>query len=116
MKRHGWALGLGLLVSGAALAQPPADSERYPPAPDLPGVVVSKSQKGRPAGKVVPIAASDANKILAEPAQVPKALEKAPEVPLPTPATTISPVFKSAKPPFPGAFKTCGLITSARSP
>lgn len=87
MKRHGWALGLGMLVSGAALAQPPADSERYPPAPDLPGVVVSKSQHGRPVGKVVPIGGSEPLPILAEPAQVPKALEKAPEAAPPAPAT-----------------------------
>lgn len=90
MMRHGWALGLGFLVSGAALAQPPADSERYPPAPDLPGMVVSKTQKGRPVGKVVPIAVSDGTQILAEPAQVPKTLEKTPEAPLPAPATTIA--------------------------
>ena len=104
MKRHGWAFGLGLLVSGAALAQPPADSERYPPAPDLPGVVVGQSQKGRPVGKVVPIAGSDANQILAEPAQVPKALEQAPEVTLPAPATTIAkPAISVEATPLPAA-------------
>jgi hypothetical protein len=43
MQRHGWAFCLGLLAIGSAAAQPPADLERYPPAPDLPGVVVGQS-------------------------------------------------------------------------
>jgi hypothetical protein len=41
MRRHGWALYLGLLA-GPAMAQSPVDSERYPPPPELPGVVVGQ--------------------------------------------------------------------------
>jgi hypothetical protein len=48
MRRHGWTFCLGLLATGAALAQPPADGERFPPAPDLPGTVVSKQAGPRP--------------------------------------------------------------------
>jgi hypothetical protein len=42
MRRHGWAFGLGLVLSGMAAAQPPADEDRFPPAPDLPGQVVAQ--------------------------------------------------------------------------
>lgn len=52
MRRHGWALCLGLLLGGTAAAQPPADLERYPPAPDLPGKAV-----GRPSPRPVATAA-----------------------------------------------------------
>ena len=43
MQRHGWTFCLGLLLTGMAAAQPPAEGERYPPAPDLPGVLVGTS-------------------------------------------------------------------------
>lgn len=43
MRRHGWAFCLGVLFTGTAAAQPPAADERFPPAPDLPGQVVSQS-------------------------------------------------------------------------
>lgn len=52
MRRHGWALCLGLLLGGTAAAQPPADLERYPPAPDRPGTAV-----GRPSPRPVATAA-----------------------------------------------------------
>jgi hypothetical protein len=42
MRRHGWALCLGAFLTGLAAAQPPANEERYPPAPDLPGQVVGQ--------------------------------------------------------------------------
>lgn len=42
MRRHGWALCLGALLTGSAAAQPPASEERFPPAPDLPGEVVGQ--------------------------------------------------------------------------
>jgi len=42
MRRHGWALCLGAVLTGAAAAQPPANEERFPPAPDLPGEVVGR--------------------------------------------------------------------------
>ena len=42
MRRHGWAFCLGLFLTGATAAQPPADEERFPPAPDLPGEVVGQ--------------------------------------------------------------------------
>ena len=42
MRRHGWAVCLGIFWGGTALAQPPAEAERFPLAPDLPGAVVSK--------------------------------------------------------------------------
>ena len=52
MRRHGWALSLGLFLSGAAVAQPPADEERFPPPPDLPGEVVGQLPSPRPTVKV----------------------------------------------------------------
>ncbi len=53
MRRHGWALSLGLLFGGTIAAQPPADSERFPPAPELPGTIVSKPVGGaRPVASV----------------------------------------------------------------
>jgi hypothetical protein len=55
MRRHGWTFCLGLLVGGPALAQPPADTERFPPAPDLPGTVVSKPAGGRPVATAGPL-------------------------------------------------------------
>ncbi|WP_020472113.1 hypothetical protein [Zavarzinella formosa] len=48
MKRQGWALCIGMVVGGTAVAQPPADGERYPPAPEMPGVVISKPSGDRP--------------------------------------------------------------------
>jgi hypothetical protein len=42
MRRHGWAFCLGLFLTGAATAQPPADEDRFPPPPDLPGEVISQ--------------------------------------------------------------------------
>jgi hypothetical protein len=49
MRRHGWAFCLGAILAGSAAAQPPAGEERYPPAPDLPGTVVSQPPAPRPA-------------------------------------------------------------------
>jgi len=48
MRRHGWALYLGLLAGGPAAAQPPASGEHYPPPPDLPGVVVGQMRGSPP--------------------------------------------------------------------
>jgi hypothetical protein len=48
MQRHGWAFCLGMLALASAAAQPPADSERYPPAPNLPGIVVSQPTSTQP--------------------------------------------------------------------
>src|SRR5262245_21384403 len=42
MRRPGWAFCLGLFLAGTAAAQPPADEDRFPPAPDLPGQVVAQ--------------------------------------------------------------------------
>ena len=55
MRRHGWTFCLGLLVAGPALAQPPADTERFPPAPDLPATLVSKPAGGRPVATAGPL-------------------------------------------------------------
>jgi hypothetical protein len=55
MRRQGCALFFGLLVGGAAIAQPPADLERYPPAPELPGVVVGKTPSDRPVVSASPL-------------------------------------------------------------
>jgi hypothetical protein len=52
MRRHGWAFCLGLFLSGAAVAQPPADEDRFPPPPDLPGEVVGQLPSPRPTAKV----------------------------------------------------------------
>jgi hypothetical protein len=48
MRRHGWALCLGALLTGTAAAQPPAGEERFPPAPELPGEVVGQLPAPRP--------------------------------------------------------------------
>ena len=42
MKRQAWALCLGVVFGGTSLAQPPAEAERYPQAPEMPGTIVSK--------------------------------------------------------------------------
>jgi hypothetical protein len=41
-----------MLALASAAAQPPADAERFPPAPDLPGVVVSQTAPPRPADTI----------------------------------------------------------------
>ena len=56
MQRHGWAFCLGLFATCMAAGQPPADSERYPPAPALPGgTVVSKPARIPSAISVAPV-------------------------------------------------------------
>ena len=71
MRRQGCALFFGLLVSGAALAQPPAVSERYPPAPELPGVVVGHSPSERTVVSVAPLAVKRTGLNVTEPAPMP---------------------------------------------
>jgi hypothetical protein len=106
MQRQGWAFCLGLLVAGLAAAQPPADGERYPPAPDLPGVVVSQNGGGKPVGK----AAQDRPKVIGvqadEPAPAPRSLDAEPKAA--GPAVTTEPVESTpAKPAIPVEGKTC---------
>ena len=53
MKRQVWAVWAGMLFGGTAAAQPSLDTERYPLAPEMPGVVVSQAQgSGRPTATV----------------------------------------------------------------
>lgn len=53
MKRRIWALCLGVVTGSSAMAQPPAETERYPLAPEMPGTVVSKPVPGaRPTATV----------------------------------------------------------------
>jgi hypothetical protein len=99
MQRHGWTFCFGLLVSGFAAAQPPADSERYPPAPDLPGIVVGKTNTGKPAVSI-PAAEPKVVSIQAgEPAPTPRALEGEPVPAGPRVTATTQPA--EAKPESP---------------
>ena len=92
MQRHGWAFCLGVLAIGSAMAQPPADLERYPPAPDLPGVVVGKSEstiltadksdKSAPSGEL-PF------EPIQQPKDKPATNESRPAEPIALPATTL---------------------------
>ena len=52
VKRQVWAVCVGMLFGGAAAAQPSPDTERYPLAPEMPGVVVSQGQGNRPTATV----------------------------------------------------------------
>lgn len=85
MRRHGWTFCLGLLVGGPALAQPPADTERFPPAPDLPGVVVSQPAGGRPVATAGPVSIRSSSY---KPSDAP--------APLPLPAVKSSPYLPVA--------------------
>jgi hypothetical protein len=120
MRRHGWAFCLGAILAGAAAAQPPADEERYPPAPDLPGVVVGQLPPPRTVDgpKEAP---KDAPK--AEPKAMPK--DARPAVPAPdvtlvpngsTPATPVIPVEPVPAPAAAGMFPPpAGCCPTARS-
>jgi hypothetical protein len=85
MRRHGWALYLGLLAGAPAVAQPPADSERFPPPLDLPGIVVSQPRGSRPTVTVAtqPISLNSQN--------LPSLPDTEP-VSTPTATTTIAPI------------------------
>jgi len=48
MRRHGWALCLGLFTGLAVAGPPSATGERYPPAPAMPGEVIAQSPGTRP--------------------------------------------------------------------
>src|SRR6476661_3542993 len=48
MRRHGWALCLGMFAGGAAMAQSPTTGERNPPPPELPGKVIAQAPAPRP--------------------------------------------------------------------
>lgn len=101
MQRHGWTFCLGLLVIGLASAQPPADLERYPPAPDLPGVVVGQSNAAKAATKPT---SGDAKLVSAnpdEPAPAPRSLEGEPKPTGPAVSVVVSPTEGAAKPTLP---------------
>ena len=101
MRRHGWALCLGAILTGTAAAQPPASEERFPPAPDLPGQVVGQlpaAPAGDPTGRgPVPPAAAP--------------LPDAALAPFSSTATaTVAPVGPAAAPcPAPVARKGCDI-------
>src|SRR4051812_2351432 len=96
MQRHGLAFCLGLLMTGLAAAQPPADGERYPPPPHLPGVVVGKTTVGKPTNpsppKVVSVQAG-------EPAPTPRSLDGDPIPAGPSVTATTEPVEDAAAKP-----------------
>jgi len=94
MQRHGWAFCLGLLVSGLAAAQPPADGERYPPAPDLPGVVVGQTGAGKPVSKAAPDRPTVVSIQADEPAPIPRPLDADPKAA--GPIVTIDPKDSTA--------------------
>lgn len=102
MRRHGWALCLGAFLTGVAAAQPPANEERFPPAPDLPGQVV---------GQVPAVPVSDAKDAKpAPPAAVP--LLDSTLAPYSSTATaTVAPVGPAATAPCPApaARKGCDI-------
>jgi hypothetical protein len=74
-----------MLVGGAALAQPPADSERYPPAPELPGVVVGQTAGNRP---IITADALTTRRTSLKPAEPGPLPEKTPPMAIPPVATT----------------------------
>jgi hypothetical protein len=103
MQRHGLAFCLGLLVSGVAAAQPPADSERYPPAPDLPGIVVGQANGGKPIGKTMLAAPKVVSVQAAEPGPTPRSADTDP-VPGSSISATTEPVDSApVKPEVPVA-------------
>lgn len=46
MTRATWSLGLGIALCGTSFAQPTPETERFPLAPEMPGVVVSQPSTG----------------------------------------------------------------------
>ena len=102
MQRHGWTFCLGLLACGLASAQPPANLERYPPAPDLPGVVVGQSSGGKLVSKPTQKSPAVINVQVSEPADAPPAGDDStpPKGPTIT-ATTLPADSTPAKPEIP---------------
>jgi hypothetical protein len=85
MRRHGWALYLGLLAGGPVAAQPPANSEHYPPPLELPGVVVGQ-MRGSP-----PTAPAATHRTSLKPAEPATTLLKS-DAPSPTATAEVAPV------------------------
>jgi hypothetical protein len=107
MRRHGWAFCLGALLAGTVAAQPPTDEERYPPALDLPGMVVGQLPPPRPVDGPKDAPKTDA------PKAEPKESKPADVTVLPngtTPATPVIPVEPAPTPvtgTFPAANTCC---------
>lgn len=97
MQRHGWAFCLGLLAIGAAAAQPPADLERYPPAPNLPGVVIGQTATTIQAADKTDKTATPAGELPFEPIQQPKDKPAAPKETVLPDATAVPPTALPAK-------------------
>ena len=114
MRRHGWTFCLGLLVGGSALAQPPADTERFPPAPDLPGTVVSKPAGGRPVATAgpLPIRSTSLKPSDTPPAPMPpepaKPSKPGPYTPVATAVVSPAPAPVPAQPAAPCPGPDCG--------
>ncbi len=108
MQRQGWAFCLGLLLTGLAAAQPPAEGERYPPAPDLPGVVVGTTNSGKPVGAADPSTTKLASVQPSEPAATPKSLDGEPTPAGPAITATTEPVeIPAGKTNLPVSSMTC---------
>ena len=58
MRRQGWALCLGMLAGGSAMAQSPTTGERNPPPPELPGKVIAQAPAPRPSSASHPVVVS----------------------------------------------------------
>ena len=97
MRRHGWTLCLGALLSGSVAAQSPTSNERFPPAPDLPGEVVSQVPGAPPPAK-----AADSKDVNPTASPLPDAL-LAPVTPPPAPIVPVGPSALTV----PGAPASC---------
>lgn len=117
MQRHGWAFCFVLLLTGLAAAQPPADLERYPPAPTLPGSVVGQSFPAKAAGKPLPAGPTVVSTQSNEPAPTPRALDGEPFPTGPSITATTQPVeAPPAAPPSPTNDTKCkGNAKSCKS-
>jgi hypothetical protein len=95
MRRQGWALCLGMFLGGSVLAQPAPQEERFPPAPDLPGVVVSKPT-GKTDGTVKPLTVQRASSNVTQTPTLPAPLVTTPVPSTNTITTTVVPVTPNA--------------------
>ena len=92
MRRHGWALYLGLLAGAPAVAQPPADGERSPPPSDLPGIVVSRHRGSPPVVAVAPVATRPASLRLPDPENMARLPDTEPAPYSTTATATVAPI------------------------
>jgi hypothetical protein len=96
MRRHGWAFCLGLFLTGAATAQPPADEDRFPPPPDLPGQVIAQTPGLKTADSDKPKDDKPATLPDLQPAET---TAPAPAMPTEPPAPAVAPAAGLLPPP-----------------